>query len=155
MTARPGTSATGLFLRRWLQAPAKVGAVAPSSKHLGLAMARAALHDKPWLRGQVVELGPGTGRITEALLDQGLPGEALLAIERDAALAGYLQAQFPHIGVLAGDAAHLRDLLGGAPVAAVVSSLPLLSLGHDVVGQIVASIADVLPKGCRDRKSVV
>lgn len=150
MTKTPSTSpaaATALFLRRWLRAPARMGAVAPSSRYLARAMAQAALGDRPAQRGLVVELGPGTGRITEGLLAAGLPPENLLAIERDGELAAFLHRKFPRIEVLSGDAAQLSGILGGRQVVAVVSSLPLLSLGNDLVRQILGAIAQVLPSG--------
>ena len=143
---RANASATALFLRRWLVAPGRIGAVAPSSRQLGRVMARAALADRPWQRGVVVELGPGTGRITDALLAAGLPEGQLLAVERDAELATYLRGRFPVATILTGDATGLPSLLAGRPVAAVVSSLPLLSLPQEVVRAIVAGIAAVLSK---------
>lgn len=139
-------SATALFLRRWLVAPARIGAVAPSSRRLGRVMADAALADGPWNRGVVVELGPGTGRITEALLAGGLPENRLVAIERDAQMAAYLQGRFPAASVLAGDAAELTSLLKDQRAAVVVSSLPLLSLPQDVVTAIIGGIATVLAR---------
>lgn len=81
--------------------------------------------------GHIVELGGGTGAITGALLERGLPPERLVVIERHRGLCRLLAARFPHIAVLRGDAIGLRTLLqqaGIAPVTAVVSGLPLLSM---------------------------
>ena len=49
------------FIRSWLEKPLTVGAVAPSSRMLGRAMAR---YVDPAEPGPVIELGPGTGAIT-------------------------------------------------------------------------------------------
>ena len=68
---------TGLFLQEWLANPKRTGSVVPSSKRLAAAMAR-------WLPENpdsfVLELGPGTGIVTEALLLRGLREEKLVAI---------------------------------------------------------------------------
>ena len=58
----------GLFLREFLEAPAGVGAVWPSSEQLARGMAA---RIDPRGDGLVVELGAGTGVVTRALLDRG------------------------------------------------------------------------------------
>jgi phosphatidylethanolamine/phosphatidyl-N-methylethanolamine N-methyltransferase len=117
-----------LFLTRWLKAPARIGALAPSSQHLARAMAR-----QIDLQGEgfVIELGGGTGSITRALLEAGLAPERLIVVERDATLAALLRRRFPGVKILRGDASALVKLLeplGITSVAEVVSSLPLLSM---------------------------
>jgi len=117
-----------LFLSRWIKAPHLIGALAPSSR--GLARAMAGQIDAKG-EGVVVELGGGTGSITRALLERGLAPARLVVVERDRTLAALLRTRFPGVRVLHGDAvelvALLRPLAIGS-VAAVVSSLPLLSL---------------------------
>ena len=68
---------SGLFLREWLAHPQRTGAVAPSSPKLAAAMARW-LPDDP--ESFVLELGPGTGAVTQALLNRGLREEKLIAV---------------------------------------------------------------------------
>lgn len=116
-----------LFLARWLKAPHKVGALAPASRHLARAMAEQIAPEE----ALVIELGGGTGSVTQALLDAGLPPERLIVVEHDHAFYVLLKKRFPAVRVLRGDAAHLRALLaplGIAHASAVVSSLPLLSM---------------------------
>lgn len=116
------------FLRRWLQNPKAVGAVVPSGRSLASAMVAGIDLDAP---GKVVELGGGTGNITAALLEAGIPLEDIAVVERDPAFAEVIARRFPGVSVLQGDAAELRRLLREAdigPVKAVVSSLPLLSI---------------------------
>lgn len=112
----------------WLRAPRHVGAVAPSGMHLASAMAR----EVPPGPGLVVELGAGTGSITAWLLHSGIDPGALVVVERDPLLARRLRRRFPGCAVLCGDACRLPELLAShgvsAPVKAVVSSLPLLSM---------------------------
>jgi phosphatidylethanolamine/phosphatidyl-N-methylethanolamine N-methyltransferase len=135
-----------LFLGRWLKAPHRIGALAPSSRYLGQAMARQVDLRQARL---VVELGGGTGSITRALLAAGLPPERLIVVERDERLHRLLKERFPQLRVLRGDAAQLGALLrplGVAGVSAIVSSLPLLSmpkrLRHRIVEQCFGLLAE-------------
>ncbi len=132
------------FLKAWLRNPAKVGAVLPSSRGLAAAMAREIDPDAP---GVIVELGGGTGNITDALLQSGVPPENIVVIERDAGFCERLSERFPSVRVICGDAGRLRGLLRSAdvgPVKAVVSGLPLLSLPKRLERLIVAQTFAVL-----------
>src|ERR1700761_5053697 len=82
---------TGLFLRRWLRRPFAMGAVVPSGRLLGEAMAKATLAGMAGRDGHVIELGAGTGGITKALLGAGIPADRLAPIERDPELADFLR----------------------------------------------------------------
>lgn len=115
------------FLKSWLENPLKTGAVAPSGKILAQRMA--AVVD-PKVELPVVELGPGTGPVTQALLQRGVPPERLFLVEYSQDFAMLLRERFPGVTVIQGDAYALRDALEGKvklPLAAVVSSLPLLT----------------------------
>ena len=114
------------FLLRFLDDPRRTGAVAPSSPFLAREMARAVDPRKP---GLIVELGPGTGPVTKALLARGAPRERLVLVEFDPQFCKALAMRFPKVRVVRGDAYDLKRTLEdlGQPVAAVVSSLPLLN----------------------------
>lgn len=141
---------TALFLRRWLRRPFSTGAVVPSGRLLAEAMAattRAVIAGRP---GHVIELGAGTGGVTKALLAAGIAAERLVLVERDPEFATFLRRHFDGPRIVEGDAARLPRLLadhGIAPIAAVVSSLPLLSLPTEVVNGIVAGAFETLPRG--------
>jgi phosphatidylethanolamine/phosphatidyl-N-methylethanolamine N-methyltransferase len=135
-----------VFLGRWLKAPHRIGALAPSSRYLARAMAR---QIDPRHARLVIELGGGTGSITRALLAAGLPPEKLIVVERDERLHRMLSERFPQLRVLQGDAAQLVQLLrplGVTTVSAIVSSLPLLSmpkrLRHRIVEQSFALLGE-------------
>jgi phosphatidylethanolamine/phosphatidyl-N-methylethanolamine N-methyltransferase len=133
-----------LFLARWLKAPHLVGALTPSSPHLARAMAQQVDLRQARL---VVELGGGTGSITAALLDAGLPPERLIVVERDPELHALLRRRFPEVRVVHGDAAFLVRLLrrlGVAQASAIVSSLPLLSLPRRLRQRIIEQAFAVL-----------
>jgi len=145
-SAEPRDGETALFLSRWLKAPHRIGAVAPSSRYLARAMARQIDFG---CAGPVIELGGGTGSITRGLLAAGLPPERLVVVERDERLYRLLVERFPELRVLRGDAARLVALLrplGIERAAAVVSSLPLLSmpkrLRHRIVTQAFAVLGE-------------
>jgi phosphatidylethanolamine/phosphatidyl-N-methylethanolamine N-methyltransferase len=126
-----------LFLSRWIRAPLRIGALAPSSPHLGREMARAINARAARL---VVELGGGTGRITRALLDAGVAPERLIVIETDDKLASLLRQRFPEVRIVQGDARELMALLAPLGVdhaSAVVSGLPLLSMPAETQRRIV------------------
>lgn len=113
------------FLARMIARPVHTGAVAPSSRALGRAMAA---EIDPRSELPVVELGPGTGVVTEALLENGIASERLTSIEYDPLFAKLVQKRFPNVRVIQGDAFNLDETLGSrAPLAAVVSSLPLIN----------------------------
>src|SRR5271168_5389589 len=101
-----------LFLREWIVNPQRTGSVAPSSPQLGAAMAR-------WLprnpESYVLELGPGTGAVTEALFKHGLREDRLIAIEHNPTLAKLLHKRFRSAQITAGDAWELDQLLRECP----------------------------------------
>lgn len=121
---------TLLFFRAWLRNPARVGAVAPS----GPALARLITADIGPGSGPVIELGPGTGVFTEALLSRGVQAHRLALIEADPGFAGQLARRFPESRVLSMDAAHLgqaESIFGEDKAGVVVSGLPLLSMPRE------------------------
>jgi len=116
------------FIAAWLRSPLKIGALLPSSRSLARAMAAEVDIEKP---GVIVELGAGTGAVTQALLQVGIAPARLVVIERDERLHALMSAQFPHLNVLCADAAQMDTVLaelGIAGISAIVSSLPLLSM---------------------------
>jgi phosphatidylethanolamine/phosphatidyl-N-methylethanolamine N-methyltransferase len=115
------------FLKMWIESPRLTGAVSPSGRFLARAMARAV---GPIDDGMVIELGPGTGPVTKALIEEGVPREQLVLVEYEAAFCRLLGERFPGVRVLQGDAYTLRRTLAGLtdrPIRAIVSSLPLLN----------------------------
>ncbi len=115
------------FLRSWFERPLVTGAVTPSGRMLARTMAAYA---DPNVSGSVIELGPGTGPVTEALIRRGFDQDRLVLVEFNPDFCTLLRRRFPGVTVICGDAYRiretLRDKLGG-PCAATISSLPLFT----------------------------
>jgi phosphatidylethanolamine/phosphatidyl-N-methylethanolamine N-methyltransferase len=115
------------FIRSWLEKPLSTGAVTPSSKLLARTMAG---YVDPEIAGPVIELGPGTGPVTEALVSQGIDPARLVLVEFNPTFCRLLRVRYPTATVVQGDAYGLQRLLGTLlrqPAAAVVSGLPLFT----------------------------
>ena len=115
------------FIRSWLEKPLSTGAVTPSGRVLARAMAR---YVEPDLPGPVVELGPGTGPVTEALVAHGIDPARLVLVEFNPAFCQLLRARFPAATVIQADAYGLRRALATLlrqPAAAMVSGLPMFT----------------------------
>jgi phosphatidylethanolamine/phosphatidyl-N-methylethanolamine N-methyltransferase len=124
---RRGFADSARFLKSLVAAPRLTGAVAPSGRALARAMAAAS---GPPPHGLIVELGPGTGPVTRSLIEAGVAHGRLVLIEYDPGFCRLLGQRFAPAQVIHGDAYDLpRTLaeLAGQPIAAVVSSLPLLN----------------------------
>jgi phosphatidylethanolamine/phosphatidyl-N-methylethanolamine N-methyltransferase len=115
------------FIRSMIEKPLTVGAVAPSGKALARVMAN---YVDPAASGPIVELGPGTGPVTEALLERGIDPARLTLVEYDPEFCRLLAQKFPGVHVVQGDAYNLNQTLAGVlkePAVAFVSGLPLFN----------------------------
>ena len=120
------------FLRSWLERPLLTGAVTPSGKMLARTMAS---YVDPRIPGPVLELGPGTGPVTEALIRRGVAQDRLVLVEFNPAFCQLLKRRFPKATIIQGDAYDLRETLRNLleePAAATVSSLPLFTKPMDI-----------------------
>ena len=130
------TAAYADFLLGAFRNPKGVSALTPSSPSLARAIAREVDVSR---EGLVVELGPGTGAVTSALLARGIASKRLLLVERESEFVLILRRLYPSLEVRCGDALHLEDYLkASASVAAVVSGLPILHLAPEARRQLVS-----------------
>lgn len=102
----------------------------------------------------VVELGGGTGAITEALLERGVAPENLLVLERNPELHALLLARFPAVEVVRGDAFRLAEVVTASRhlqvgrVDTVVSGLGLVTMSDDEQRRLLKQVLRVLrPEG--------
>ncbi|WP_448954179.1 class I SAM-dependent methyltransferase [Labrys neptuniae] len=115
------------FFRSWTEKPLQIGSITPSSPFLSKAMAS---HVDPASEGPVIEIGPGTGPITQALVEHGIAEERLVLVEYSPQFCDMLSQRFPKATVVQGDAYALAKTLEGkldAKAAATVCALPLLT----------------------------
>jgi len=114
------------FFGQWLREPLGIGSMLPSGPAVGRAVAK--LVDCRSGGGVILELGGGTGSLTDGMLAAGCPADRLVVIERAPNLARVLAERFPDVQVAVGDASDLGAILarlGIDRVSAVVSSLPI------------------------------
>lgn len=124
----------GAFLREWLSDPLRVASIAPSGRALAVMMTR----EIDAASAPVIELGPGTGAFTDALLARGIPEDRLALIEMGANFVNLLRFRLPRATILQMDATRLGkvELFGGERAGAVVSGLPVLAMPPRAVMQI-------------------
>ena len=114
------------FIRQWVENPRLIGAVSPSGPALAKAMASYVDLKK---EGPIIELGPGTGPVTQALLARGIAPERLVLVEYEQGFCHLLAERYPGVQIVQGDAYSLKNTLNNklaAQPVTVVSSLPLL-----------------------------
>lgn len=115
------------FLKSWLKNPLRMGAVTPSGPALARKMAS---YVDPAGTGPVIELGPGTGPMTAALVARGVDPSRLVLVEYSAEFCRLLKERYPAATIVHGDAYSLPKTLAGKlkePADAVVSGLPLMT----------------------------
>ncbi|MEM9574748.1 MAG: methyltransferase domain-containing protein [Pseudomonadota bacterium] len=139
---KQASSSHSVFLNEWMKSPFGVGAIAPSSTVLANAMVQGIVEpDKP-----VLELGPGTGVFTAALLHQGLRPEQLAVVELGEIFVRQLSQKYPGVAVIQADASSVkhRSPFGLGSTQAVICGLPLLSIPAPKIFRIVASCFECL-----------
>ncbi|NKK77436.1 class I SAM-dependent methyltransferase [Rhizobium leguminosarum] len=118
------------FLLAWLRAPLRIASITPSGPRLAGLMTT----EISTLTGPVLELGPGTGVFTAALLERGIAERDLTLVEYERDFATLLQGRFPNARVLRVDVRQMwKTALSGSFFGGVVSGLPLLAMRPDDV----------------------
>ncbi|MEM7068885.1 MAG: methyltransferase domain-containing protein [Pseudomonadota bacterium] len=115
------------FFKSWIDRPKAIGSVLPTSQTAARRMASVIdqSNDLP-----VLELGPGTGVISKAILERGVLPEKLFSVEYTREFIPELQERFPGVNFIHGDAFNLDSVLpdmNGQKFDAIISALPLLN----------------------------
>ncbi|MBY5334044.1 methyltransferase domain-containing protein [Rhizobium leguminosarum] len=135
------------FFRGMMQGPKTVGSIVPTSSITAKRMASVVdIHSGL----PVLELGPGTGAITKAILGRGVRPENLVAIEYSTDFHKHLQRTYPGVHFINGDAFDLQTTLGnfsGLTFDSVVSGIPLLNFPMTKRISLLESLLDRLPTG--------
>ncbi len=143
---RDAVAGSWAFFRAWVRDPRRVAAVVPSSASLARAMTRSIAPGC----APVIELGPGTGVFTAALLGRGVPEHRIALVELGEEFGESLRRRFPLATLVHHDAARLGSLefFGGELAGAVVSGLPLLAMTPSRVHRVLqGAFARLRPDG--------
>ncbi|MFM1803100.1 MAG: hypothetical protein RJA81_2452 [Planctomycetota bacterium] len=139
-----------LFFRKFLKHGTKIASPAPSSRWLSLAT----VSNIDWSRTtSLLELGAGTGPITQVIVEKARPDCRILAVERDPDFVRRLEVRFantPNVEIIEGDVCNLPQILkerGLENVDAVVSGLPIPSFPPDLQKALFENVAQVLKPG--------
>ena len=135
------------FFKGWIDGPKAVGAIMPTSSVTARSMASVV---DPASGLPVLELGPGTGVITRAILARGVAAPDLVSIEYSPVFHARLQIDFPGVRFIRGDAFNLDDTLGELKTAlfdSVVSGIPLLNFPMASRVQLIEDLLDRVPPG--------
>lgn len=145
------TSPTLLFLKELCKNPRTIGALWPSSDKLARCMAEQ-ISRVTGLNGLgeglIVELGAGSGTVTQALADTlPMPQNRLWAVEQSDKLASMLTHKFPDVNVVQGDARELSRIIPKRQVDVIISCLPLRGFSQKDVRAITEQWHSVLADG--------
>ncbi|PPV07630.1 3-demethylubiquinone-9 3-methyltransferase [Xanthomonas bromi] len=134
------------FLREWIAAPCSVAAILPS----GRALASVITSELSERTGRVLELGPGTGAFTQAMVDKGVREKNLILLEYNHTFSSLLTHRFPRATVVQMDVSDLESLshFDGACVDAVVCGLGFLNMpAHQVAAIVRGAFMHLKPDG--------
>ncbi len=135
------------FFKGWMDRPKAVGAVVPTSNVTARRMA-SVIDVQSGL--PVLELGPGTGVITRAILKRGVKPASLYSVEYSPDFVEQLRRQLPGVNVIGGDAFDLETALGGkrdTVFDCVISAVPLLSFPPGKRVALIEDLLDRIPHG--------
>lgn len=123
----------------------RMGSIIPSSSKIGLQFAKSINLNKD---GYIVEIGSGTGTVTEALIKAGIPEERIICFEIEKDFCDLLRKKFPKSSVYHANILEINDYLGAdAQVNSLVSTLPLVSLGKKQTKEIIAVFKKFIDNG--------
>ena len=135
------------FFKGWIDGPKRVGAILPTS---GVTARRMASVIAPQSGLPVLELGPGTGIITKAILERGIAPEKLVSIEFSTDFYQHLTRSFPRVQFINGDAFDLQNTLGSLrdqQFDSVISAIPMLSFPMERRIALLEDLLDRMPAG--------
>jgi phospholipid N-methyltransferase len=136
-----------LIFSKFLKSPRTVGAVSPSSRALAQRMVADLPRDVPVT---VVELGPGTGAFTGAIVDALAPGARFLAVDIEPDFVRKIRQRWPSVECVCASAEQLDTLVRDrhlGPVDHIISGLPFASLPMAMTRQILEGIERTLRPG--------
>lgn len=134
-----------MFLKRWFANPLQMGSIVPSSAALCNCLVRQTRMTGDEL---ILELGAGTGVISQALLMNGIPRERLIVVEIVPDMAQHLRRELPGVAVVEGDARDLKNLIPTrwhGRIGTVICGIPLVLLPKPEQRRFIDAIEEVAP----------
>jgi len=126
--------------------PRQMGAILPATQALASAMAETAVNGRSG--SSIVEIGAGSGKVTDALLRHSNGRARIRAIEANQHLAERLRQRLPAIDVVSGRFEEATErIFAGMHQAIVVSSVPLFSLHDDSRSAYFGALAKAIQRG--------
>jgi phosphatidylethanolamine/phosphatidyl-N-methylethanolamine N-methyltransferase len=138
------------FLRCWSRDPVAVGLPFASSCWTARRLAQATLDAAIPGGGPILELGAGTGPVTEALIEAGCPVDQIIVVERDGGLCRTLGRRFRGLQVLHGDALEIGEILVKArvpSVGVVLCGIPMRAVAPDAAARCYSDAFQLMPSG--------
>jgi phosphatidylethanolamine/phosphatidyl-N-methylethanolamine N-methyltransferase len=135
------------FFKGWMDGPKSVGAICPTSSVTAKRMASVIT---PSSGLPVLELGPGTGVITKAILERGIAPENLVSIEYSTDFYQNLIKAYEGVHFINGDAFELDKTLGEMKSVifdSVISAIPMLSFPMESRIALLEDLLDRMPAG--------
>lgn len=135
------------FFKGWIDKPKAVGSIVPTSSVTARKMA-SVIDTASGL--PVLEVGPGTGVITRAILEHGVKPENLYAVEYSHDFVEHLRRLYPGVNIIEGDAFNLNEALGqhsGLTFDSVITGVPLLNFPVPQRISYLESLLDRIPAG--------
>lgn len=135
------------FIKGMMAQPKTVGAIMPTSARMANKMA-SIIDTGSGL--PVLELGPGTGVITKAILDKGVAPKDLVSIEYSTDFVQHLRGKYPGVNFINGDAFAIEETLkdyAGQQFDCVISGIPLLNFPMHARVSLVESLLKLIPVG--------
>jgi len=135
------------FFKGWMDKPKAVGSIFPTSSVTARRMASVVEVGSGL---PVLELGPGTGVITRAILERGIEPRSLYSVEHSKNFVRSLRREFPGINLIQGDAFDLDAALGenaGLIFDCVISAVPLLNFSSERRIVFVNDVLSRIPPG--------
>ncbi|WP_173934593.1 phospholipid N-methyltransferase PmtA [Chelativorans sp. Marseille-P2723] len=135
------------FFRGWIDKPKAVGSIVPTSAVTARRMASIV---RPESDGLVLELGPGTGVITRAILERGIKPQNLVSVEYSADFVKKLREDLPGVNIVHGDAFDLDATLAAwkdQTFDCVVCAIPLLNFPVPKRIELIERLLDLIPVG--------
>jgi len=127
---------TAVFLWRFAEQPESMGAVAPSSRHLAEALSEYVQPGTVLEPRRFLEVGPGTGAVTQEIVKHVGPADCLDVVELDGELAQMLREKYAGEPRVCVHHCSIVDWKPSYAYDAVVVGVPFNALPHSLVQEI-------------------